>query len=1175
MILVNPRYQLEVIRSIKDKNGRSIILEIKLDNQNLVLANVYAPNDISQQIKFYQDLNQTLSGFSECNLIIGGDFNCALTPKDRKSVKQRSNKHTVINEIENLCSNFALTDIWRELNPQALSFTWHDKAFKSQSRLDFFLITADLVDLTKESNIMHTPFSDHSAIMLNIQSVDQRKKSGPGFWKFNASLLEDKEYVEKMCVNIPALIEKYKDVTDLGLKWDVIKMEIRGFTLQYSKRRARSEKDQEKQLLKNLNDLQEKLCSSRNDPNLLNEYYSLKAKLEKISNRKIKGTILRSKARWYEHGEKNSKYFLNLEKRNFLRKKISKLKLSNGEETDDVKTILEEEKTFYKNLYSTRNVNPNNFEFDAFFNNNLLTPLNEDQSKKCEGFLTEQECYQALKHMDNGKSPGSDGFTCEFYKFFWDYVKQNVIASINYGFEKRQLSICQRRGIITLVPKKDKPTNLLGNLRPISLLNTDYKIATKAIAKRLEAVLPLLINADQTGYIKGRYIGENVRLISDIISYTAAKNLPGLAVFLDFEKAFDSIEWNFLFKVLDKLNFGPDFKNWIQTFYSNTTSCVTNNGYASDFFKLERGCPLSGTLFVLGIEILALAIKKKPNIEGIRVGAREIKITQYADDTTVFLKNPESMSHLLDLLEKFERCSGLKINHTKSEAMWLGKWKNREDTPFNVKWPKDSVYALGIYFSNSEKVSNKLNFYEKLDVLEKTLNNWKRRKLTLLGKINIVKSAGLSKLIYNSSVLPVPKNFCEQVNKITFNFIWDNKIAKIKKNTIIGERKNGGLNMIDFTLMNKALKSIWIKRLHLSENSSWTVIPNEATLHLGGLTFLSTCNCNSKDLNIKELPLFYERMLQYWFEFKNVQNNKMPCTKKTIIWNNQDIKIDNKTIFFRTWFDKGVYTLKDLLDPNLDFLSYEEFKLRYQLHTNFLTYFGLINAIPQEYKMAIKRTELQQEHPTQPWDNLKALTTKAIHKSFVKRIFEEPTAKQRLIANGLKPDQISKYFNLAFSITIEIKLTMFQYKTLHDIVFTRSKLFKAKLVSSDLCYLCSKTKQDLKHMLVSCPVVSEFWKIFLEWYETHTTIKLELSTAKILYGIIDNDNLCNLTNHLLLIAKYYIYCSSINEEPLSFSTYLTIVISKAEIEKQISTRTNTNERYNNKWKPLIDKKFVT
>ena len=234
-----------------------------------------------------------------------------------------------------------------------------------------------------------------------------------------------------------------------------------------------------------------------------------------------------------------------------------------------------------------------------------------------------------------------------------------------------------------------------------------------------------MINADQTGYIKGRYIGENVRLISDIISYTAAKNLPGLAVFIDFEKAFDSIEWNFLLKVLDKLNFGPDFKNWVQTFYCSITSCVTNNGYASDFFSLERGvrqgCPLSGVLFVLGIEILALAIKQNSKIKGITVGGREIKITQYADDITVFLKNLESMSSLLDLLEKFERCSGLKINHTKSEAMWLGKWKNREDTPFNVKWPKDSVYALGIHFSNSERVSDKLNFHAKLDVLENTL----------------------------------------------------------------------------------------------------------------------------------------------------------------------------------------------------------------------------------------------------------------------------------------------------------------------------------------------------------------------------------------------------------------------------------------------------------------------
>ena len=131
------------------------------------------------------------------------------------------------------------------------------------------------------------------------------------------------------------------------------------------------------------------------------------------------------------------------------------------------------------------------------------------------------------------------------------------------------------------------------------------------------------------------------------------------------------------------------------------------------------------------------------------------------------------------------------------------------------------------------------------------------------------------------------------------------------------------------------------------------------------------------DLNIKELPLFYERMLQYWFEFKDLQSDKTLYTKKTTIWNNQDIKIDNKTIFFRTWFDKGVHTVKDLVDQNLDFLTYEEFQLRYHLQPNFLTYYGLINAIPQEYKKAIKQTSELQEHLTQPMGELKSVNSQS------------------------------------------------------------------------------------------------------------------------------------------------------------------------------------------------------
>ena len=150
------------------------------------------------------------------------------------------------------------------------------------------------------------------------------------------------------------------------------------------------------------------------------------------------------------------------------------------------------------------------------------------------------------------------------------YLQINMTISFNFTFDTGTLSISQRRGISTLlIPKPNKDTTSLENLRPISLLNVDHKILTKAIAKRLEKVLPKTINPDQTGHVKKRFIGENVRLILHIMSYTEKKNLSGAALFIDFRKAFDSIEWNFLIDTFF-------FFNWVRIFYNNVTSCVLN-----------------------------------------------------------------------------------------------------------------------------------------------------------------------------------------------------------------------------------------------------------------------------------------------------------------------------------------------------------------------------------------------------------------------------------------------------------------------------------------------------------------------------------------------------------------------------------------------------------------------
>ena len=141
-----------------------------------------------------------------------------------------------------------------------------------------------------------------------------------------------------------------------------------------------------------------------------------------------------------------------------------------------------------------------------------------------------------------------------------------MVESFNFAKVKKQMSIEQRRGIIVLIPKKKKDPLYLDNWRPLSLLNVDYKIATKAIARRLEKVLPEIINEDQTGYVKGRFIGENIRLINDVMFHTLKANKPGIAIFLDFRKAFDTIEWEFLFKALKTFNFGSDFISWVKTF---------------------------------------------------------------------------------------------------------------------------------------------------------------------------------------------------------------------------------------------------------------------------------------------------------------------------------------------------------------------------------------------------------------------------------------------------------------------------------------------------------------------------------------------------------------------------------------------------------------------------------
>lgn len=183
-------------------------------------------------------------------------------------------------------------------------------------------------------------------------------------------------------------------------------------------------------------------------------------------------------------------------------------------------------------------MDPKSEEFSDFFNVDFQ--LTEEMASTCEGVISLAECTKALSMIQNNTSPGSEGLTIEFYRAFWEISSTYVVNSFNYAFNTGNLSISQRQGIISLVPKKKKDTLYLKNWRPVTLLNVDYKIATKTITLCIEKVLPHLINRTQTGYVKGRFIGEGIRLI--LLEYYKYKDIPGVAVFLDFDKAFDSVQ---------------------------------------------------------------------------------------------------------------------------------------------------------------------------------------------------------------------------------------------------------------------------------------------------------------------------------------------------------------------------------------------------------------------------------------------------------------------------------------------------------------------------------------------------------------------------------------------------------------------------------------------------------
>ena len=233
-------------------------------------------------------------------------------------------------------------------------------------------------------------------------------------------------------------------------------MEIRAATILFSKRKAKENRNEERNLLEKFNCLQEQIRATFDEAKKA-EMDRVKSKLAKVIAKKTQGTIVRSRARWYEFGEKNNKYFLNLEKRNHRKKHITALKNEDGFILRNAKQILAEEENFFKNIYKSKTISIETNNSVHFFDSPDLKTLNNEEAGRCEGLLTIKECADALNKFQNNK-------TIEFYRLFWDAIGHFTVDSFNYAYEHSHLSISQRLGIISLIPKRNKDLEYLKKL---------------------------------------------------------------------------------------------------------------------------------------------------------------------------------------------------------------------------------------------------------------------------------------------------------------------------------------------------------------------------------------------------------------------------------------------------------------------------------------------------------------------------------------------------------------------------------------------------------------------------------------------------------------------------------------------------------------------------------------
>lgn len=865
--------------------GRASHFKVELKEQTINLVGVHFPNELEKKLEFTEKISKALDNLNTTqDLIILGDFNFVERNEDR--LPARNDPYAIREQFTKLKTKVRVKDGWEQYNPDKADYTYHQEATGSKARIDRIYMPEALCERTSKWEILSSAgLSDHDIVTTSLEQKNC-PEVGPGAFRIRLELLTNGEFIKetaKILKNTKTRMEQYKErmneaATEEEIQetrkvltpqsiWRETKAKITNKAKEIQKSNSRRKTEKLRNLMK---EYKRKMEAQRKEKELtvrqIEELKNIKRKIDDIQRQKLETAQERARARYHLYGEQCTKYWFNLNKGNKAQSSINGLEDIEG----NLKTESKEMCTIASNHHKKLQTAPESSEERVTATQRILRKterrVNAEDRQILSKDINKEEIEQALKEAKNGSAPGKDGIPYELYKRYMKSNQKRGNEEDEQEEQEEQLDITDIllevfkdiqefgnqekefvEGKMFLLYKKKEKTKV-ENYRPITLLNTDYKILTKVLATRLGQTAKNLIHKNQTGFVPGRSLYDSTRLTQLIVHYCEQTEQNGCILSLDQEKAYDRIAHDYLWKVLENFRIPARFINLIKSLYEKAATIVQVNGFEGTPFPVNRGVrqgdPVSCLLYDLAIEPLACALRKS-NLEGLAIpGLTDKILTQlFADDTTVILKEKDSFSELKKVLEPFCIASTAKFNLSKTEILPIGSPLFRRelirkgymgDDPMNtiegatIIKESQPMRVLGCWIGNECEIEEQWETILKKQ--ENILKQWSRTNLSLKGKEMIAKQLIQSRAIFLGTVNGIPKRIVKQMNKQIKDFVWDNKKRGLVNWKIGTEaRRRGGMGIPDIEARIEAIHIAWLQKFlkDPEERPDWAYVADQ------------------------------------------------------------------------------------------------------------------------------------------------------------------------------------------------------------------------------------------------------------------------------------------------------------------------------------------------------------